>query len=410
MLPTYHFGALLASILFYMFSAAMPAPSDEATDSTSSTSDSMASVVNELHSWGFTGAMLSVARSSIASASAGHMAFFAGGRLQNDTYTDIVDIFNSQTKQWTVSHLSMARSNIGAGSVAGRYALFAGGFDDNFQPLSLVDVYDTRTDTWSVLKLGTPRASPFVMDLGNVAVIVGGLSGDLEYLSNAIDYVDRDLHLSQGSLRKEFPQFGVAATDSKLGVGLYTAGYQNNRPGERFNDFEASNQTTVFTAAGSSADISAGQLFPYPRWGSGGAAANGLFAIGGGHTFGQDGSGTSTTVVDRVDVYDSNSGRWSSSPLALSVPRDYPLVQTVGNYIVFASGTDKSKDLDILDTRTGRFVENLQHRPSLYLLRSDAAATTVDDCLMIIAGGRVYQGSNATASVEMFDTCSHRRV
>ncbi|KAJ1889433.1 hypothetical protein LPJ81_006132 [Coemansia sp. IMI 209127] len=349
--------------------------------------------------------MLSVPRSSIAAASAGHMAFLAGGRLQNGTYTDIVDIFNSRTKQWTVSRLSMARSNIGAGSVAGRYALFAGGFDSNFQPLSLVDVYDTRTSTWSVIRLGTPRASPSVLDLGSVAAIVGGLSGDLEYLSNAIDYVDGDLRLSQGSLHKEFPQFGVAAADKRLGVGLFTAGYQNNRPGERFNDFEASNQTTVITAAGSSADFSAGQLFPFPRWGSGAAAANGMFAVGGGHTFGEDGSGSLTTVVDRVDVYDSNAGRWSSSPLALSVPRDYPLVQTVGNYIVFASGTDKSKDLDILDTRSGKFVENLQHRPSLYLLRSDAAATTVDNCLMIIAGGLVYQGANATASVEMFDAC-----
>ncbi|KAJ2842887.1 coenzyme A transporter, partial [Coemansia erecta] len=134
------------------------------------------------------------------------------------------------------------------------------------------------------------------------------------------------------------------------------------------------------------------------------AAANGLFAVGGGHVFAQDGSGSLTNVVDRVDVYDSSAGRWNSSPLALSVPRDYPLVQAVGNYIIFAGGTDKSKDLDILDTRSGKFVENLQHRPSLYLLRSDAAATTVDSCLMIIAGGRVYQGANATASQRLLLT------
>ncbi|KAJ2841782.1 hypothetical protein GGI22_007775, partial [Coemansia erecta] len=234
---------------FCIVGSAMAAPLGGAVESTASSADSVASVVSGLHSWRFSGAMLSVPRSSIAAASAGHMAFFAGGRLQNDTYTDIVDIFNSRTKQWTVSRLSMARSNIGAGSVAGRYALFAGGFDSNFQPLSLVDVYDTRTSTWSVIRLGTPRASPSVLDLGSVAAIVGGLSGDLEYLSNAIDYVDGDLRLSQGSLHKEFPQFGVAASDKRLGVGLFTAGYQNNRPGERFNDFEASNQTTVFTAA-----------------------------------------------------------------------------------------------------------------------------------------------------------------
>ncbi|KAJ1663843.1 hypothetical protein IW140_004565 [Coemansia sp. RSA 1813] len=408
MLLKYHFNVLATSMSLYMLGSAAPTPSGDAEERLGASAGSaVASVVDELHSWGFSGAMLSIPRSSIAATSAGHKAFFAGGRLQNDTYTDVVDIFNSRTQQWTVSHLSMARPNIGAGSIADRYVLFAGGFDSNFQPLSLVDVYDTRTNTWSVLKLGTPRASPRVLDLGNVAAIVGGLSGDLEYLSNAVDYVDGDLRVSQGSLHNELPQFGIAAADKKLGVGLFTAGYQNNRPGERFNDFEASNQTAVFMAAGSSADIAAGQLFPSPRWGSGGAAANGLFAVGGGHTFGQDASEPLTTVVDRVDVYDSNAGRWSSSPLALSVPRDYPLAQAVGNYIVFASGTDKSKDLDILDTRTGKFVGDLQHQPSMYLQRSDAAATTVDDCLLIIAGGQVYQGANATASVEMFDACKH---
>ncbi|KAJ2509564.1 hypothetical protein H4217_008282, partial [Coemansia sp. RSA 1939] len=122
----------------------------------------------------------------------------------------------------------------------------------------------------------------------------------------------------------------------------------------------------------------------------------------------QDASETVTTVVDHVDVYDSSTGRWGSSPLALSVPRDYPLVQAVGSYIVFAAGTDKSKDLDILDTRTGAFVKDLQHKPSLYLLRSDAAATTVGGCLMVIAGGQVYQGANATATVEMFDACGSK--
>ncbi|KAJ2397096.1 hypothetical protein GGF41_008501 [Coemansia sp. RSA 2531] len=81
------------------------------------------------------------------------------------------------------------------------------------------------------------------------------------------------------------------------------------------------------------------------------------------------------------------------------------MVQAVGDYIVFAGGSDTSKDFDILDTRSGAFIQGAQHRPALYTLRTNAAAVTIDDCLMIVAGGLVNQSRNATASVEMFNAC-----
>ncbi|KAI8325574.1 hypothetical protein GQ54DRAFT_315634 [Martensiomyces pterosporus] len=360
----------------------------------------------DVYNWQFSGASLSVARSSIAATSVGSLAFFAGGRLQNDSYTDVVDIYDRSTNKWSVSHLSMTRSLVSAGSIAGRYAVFAGGFDSSFQPLDIVDVYDVKTRKWSVIRLSMPRAAPKIMDLGHVTAIIGGLSGDLQYLSKTVDYVDAHFEISTGSLGVEYPQFGLAIADAtRSGSGLYTSGYQNNRPGERFNDFEASNQTIVFTADSSAVSFATGPVFPYPRWGAGGGAANGIFAVGGGYVYSDSDTGTLTTIVDRVDIYDAASGKWCDKTLHLSVPRDYPLVQTVGDYVLFFSGTEESKDFDILDTRSKQFITNPQHRPSLYTLRSNAAATTVDDCLVIVAGGLVYQGHNATSSVEMFNAC-----
>ncbi|KAJ2452582.1 hypothetical protein GGF42_003996 [Coemansia sp. RSA 2424] len=360
--------------------------------------------ISDATSWGFAGAMLSVARSSIAATSVGHLALFAGGRLQNDSYTDVVDIFNRRTNKWTTARLSVSRSEIGAGSLAGRYALFAGGMDDSFRPMSVVDVYDAETAQWSTISLRTPRAAPRILDLGSTAAIIGGLSGDLQYLSRAVDYVGADLSSYNATLPFAYPQFGLAVSDRDCGIGLFTSGYQNNKPGERFNDFQPSNQTTLFTADESSASFSPAPAFPYPRWGAGGAATNGLFAIGGGHLFGDGTTEPLTTVVDRVDLYSASTGQWSSSPLTLSVPRDYPLVQAVGDYIVFAGGSDESKDFDILDTKAGSFIA-VQHHPAQYTLRTNAAAATIDSCLMIIAGGLVNQSRNATASVEMFDAC-----
>ncbi|KAJ2305904.1 hypothetical protein IWW51_003504 [Coemansia sp. RSA 2702] len=362
-------------------------------------------VIDNIYDWKFSGAMLSVPRSSISATSVGQLALFAGGRLQNGSYTDVVDIYDRKAKKWTASRLSAARSEIGAGSVAGRYALFAGGFDASFKPMSLVDVYDAETGKWLQLQMSMPRAAPRLLDLGSVAAIVGGLSGDLQYLSNAVDYVDSKLAVHSTSLDANYPQLGLAVADRSSGSGLYTSGYQNNRPGERFNDFEASNQTFVFAAASASASLAPGPVFPYPRWGAGGAAANGVFVVGGGHVFGNSTNSALTTVMDRVDVFHAQYQRWSQ-PQRLSVPRDYPLVQAVGDYIVFLSGTQASKALDIFDSRTCAFVANPQHTPALYTLRQDAAATTVNGCLLLVGGGTVYQGRNATASVEMFDACN----
>ncbi|KAJ2545465.1 hypothetical protein IWW35_005280, partial [Coemansia sp. RSA 1878] len=150
-------------------------------------------VIDDIYDWVFSGAMLSEPRSSVAATSVGNIALFAGGRLQNGSYSDVVDIYNRKSKTWTVSRLSVARSEIGAGSVGNRYALFAGGFDSSFKPMTLVDVFDAQTGQWSQIQLNTPRAAPRLLDLGSVVAVVGGLSGDLQYLSKAVDYVDANL-------------------------------------------------------------------------------------------------------------------------------------------------------------------------------------------------------------------------
>ena len=78
---------------------------------------------------------LSAGRSSLAGASVGNYALFAGGRSGSSSYSDAVDAYDISLTRSTLTGLSVARRNL-AGASVGNYALFAGGYDDS-------DSYDT---------------------------------------------------------------------------------------------------------------------------------------------------------------------------------------------------------------------------------------------------------------------------
>ena len=71
-------------------------------------------------------ANLSVARGTIAVASWGDLAFFAGGQDEHKNNTDAFEIFNVTSRTMVVERLSQARSMASATTV-GHYVLIAGG-------------------------------------------------------------------------------------------------------------------------------------------------------------------------------------------------------------------------------------------------------------------------------------------
>ncbi|KAJ1921891.1 hypothetical protein H4219_000237 [Mycoemilia scoparia] len=357
-----------------------------------------------VNDWEISGAMLSVPRSRIAGAAAGSKAIFAGGYLDNDTYVDTVDIYDRTTGQWSTDKLPTVRSEIGSGSFGGRYALFAGGMDSNFAPLSIVDVYDTQTGKWSQFNLTVPRGAPRIVDLGDRAAIVGGLSGDLNYLSKTIDFVDLNFRVTSMEQPVFRPQFGLPMSDPNTGFGIVTSNYQNNDPGNRFNDFQGSPQTTLFNVVSNSVNVTRGADFPSPRFSVGGAGTNGIFAVGGGQVFGQDDSSDDSGPSARVDLFCQDRLEWCGT-LQLAEPRTFPNShQLGGRYVVFAGG-DGSKVFDVLDTNTRQWVS---HSPNIQLhtLRTGATSVSIDGCVILVGGGLVYQGANSTASVEIFNACT----
>lgn len=105
---------------------------------------------------------LSVPRFGAASASVGDLIMFAGGisldgAVGTEVITDVIDIYNVKTKQWTTAKLSIPRLYTAGASIQNKI-LFAGGQDEYGEPSNRVDIYNTTTNEWSIDSLSVARA------------------------------------------------------------------------------------------------------------------------------------------------------------------------------------------------------------------------------------------------------------
>ncbi len=116
---------------------------------------------------------LSVARRNLAGASVGDYALFAGGYGSSPTYKDTVDAYNALLVRSTPTALSVARRYL-VGASVGNYALFAGGYNGDISSLSIVDAYDTDLVRSSPTALSVARDTLAGASVGNYALFAGG--------------------------------------------------------------------------------------------------------------------------------------------------------------------------------------------------------------------------------------------
>jgi hypothetical protein len=84
---------------------------------------------------------LSSPRDGAVAASVEKFALFAGGNVNSATESESIDIWNSDTSEWSTINLSQPVSHMAVASVQDRYAVFAGG-----SPASeLVYIFDATT-------------------------------------------------------------------------------------------------------------------------------------------------------------------------------------------------------------------------------------------------------------------------
>ena len=161
---------------------------------------------------------MSVGKTYPACVASGTKVFFAGGLdWYSFNFIPEVDIWDTETKSWTLDYLSVPRFSVCA--VAGPdKVLFAGGANlALMETYDIVDIYDISSGTWSVEHLSAPRASMAYVVAGDMAFFAGGFVVATNMVSDRIDIY----HFSTGTWTIEtLPEgrcfFAATAVETKV--------------------------------------------------------------------------------------------------------------------------------------------------------------------------------------------------
>jgi hypothetical protein len=252
------------------------------------------------HQWSV--AYLSVPRGLLAATSVRDVALFAGGNQGAGGYLSTVDIFNATSNQWTTANLSLARSDLAATTV-GDLALFAGGENSPTVPfVDTVDIYDAASNTWNVDHLSVPRISMGAASLRDAAFFGGGYNGsalDIVDIFNATTGNWSVTHLS-------LARYALSAT--ALGNRVFFVGGFDP---DTFNSssvidvYDVDQQTWLYSMGG-------GPSLSVPRMATGITVLRDIILFAGGNYYG---GGSGFVSLPTVDIYNSTSDSWSVSTL-----------------------------------------------------------------------------------------------
>lgn len=324
-----------------------------------------------------TTASLSQGRSSPVAATAGNKAIFAGGKpASGSSRSNVVDIYDVVTGEWSTATLSQARTALAAAAI-GKKVFIAGGLLSGECGYSdVVDIYDIGTNVWSTDSLSQARGSLAATAVGNKLLVAGGLAclGSWQLKSDVVDIYDTNSSLWSTAALSQ-PRFSLVATtvgDKAIFAGGKAGTYSN--PTSRVDIYDAN------TGAWSRTELSQDRAYIAAT------TIDGKAIFAGGNVSG----GFIGGETDVVDIYDVNTEQWSTA--TLSQARFALAATTVGNKAFFAGGQygDRqfSNCIDIYDASTGEWSTTTL---SLSQARSWLAATTVGN-RAIFAGGGWYNG------------------
>ena len=297
-----------------------------------------------------------------------------------------IDILDLGSKSWTHATLSQARYGL-AGASLRHIAMFFGGLAASSVVSDKVDIYNNATNTWTSTTISKPRFRGAATGVGDVIIFAGGrdnYNGDLSEIDiyNIVTETWSTASLSQG-------RHGIAAASVGT-VALFAGGGTPYQCKPKFNcnrDSGYSDRVDLYNSADgtwSTASLSVARSFPA-------SAVHGTKAfIGGGDIPAQP---YESAVVD---IYDSVTGTWTAT--AFSYGHSNMCAAASGKAVIFFGGSSRqqgnpSDTIYIYNVEAGVWTEDTS-----VMARFASAAVTVGD-YAIVAGG---VDSSDTDVVEVF--------
>jgi len=274
---------------------------------------------------------LSVARVVPGGVTCGNLVIFAGGGNLNNWVMDTeVDIFNTQTPQWTVEHLSVARVGVAVAS-KDSIVIFAGGIiAQPWVTVDVVDIYNTETGEWSTTSLSESRDARAAAVVGDLALFAGGYNG--EVLSKRVDiynFTTNTWSIDSLSVARSWMQ--AVSIGNKI---LFAGGVTSSTV--------ASKKVDIYDATSGTWSIDS-LSFPraFTNNTAGAAACGKAFFVGGGNLNLSNLSWT--TEYDVIDIYDEATNTWSIDSLSNAIIEH--AVVAVEDKLIVAGGKNDSDGL-----------------------------------------------------------------
>lgn len=351
---------------------------------------------------------LNTARYNMMSAKAGNQLIFAGGQGVSASYN--VDAYNDSLTRTVPLPLTSTRYD-GAGASVGDYAIFAGGGNTNrtitkgsttlwsgLTPTTTVEGYDSSLTKVTVTSMTTPKERCSGIELGDVAIIAGGVSnnqsgnnltvqGGNSMDNGVIESYDASLTLTTASA---VSQRYSAALEKVGNVAIFAGGRHSPITDfyTSFNDITTTNLQTV-DVIDESLTVSSAPDLSAQRYSIAGASTPTHAVFGGGYESAAvatveayDDSLTKSALAslgsarytpnnldgayndgwtifsgvnnNNVDAYDGSftkavSGQTGVLGEPLDPARTYIKLDTIGDYFVFAGGYANSASSDVVE-------------------------------------------------------------
>ena len=320
---------------------------------------------------------------SLAAASLGDHAFFAGGTDGTAKYH--VTVYDMSLTYSTAINLLANRSNLAATSV-GNYAVFAGGFRlSDTDTVRTVDAYERNGTHVSPPALSWKRGNLAATSVGNTAIFAGGIT-DSSSVKSEIDFYDKSLSKYTAAKDLKAGRQELAAT-TVGDYALFGGGRESYKTEGRWisKALDAFNESLTAISA---ADLD----FPATCLA---AATVGDYAIFfSGRAYYGTGSSDYQTAVR---VYDKSLTARSLDAVGGDRKRERMAAATIGDYALFAGGCANGttyRYVEVFDKSLTRTIGT-----DLTTRRFNLAAATVGD-YALFGGG--YNGDNYLNSVEAF--------